>query len=425
MNYNLSNSNQIKKNDYHFNRNDGDININKQIYQTKPSANNNKIKIEFQKNLEYQIKSDNNYNLFNNNKNYKNIKDKKLLANHKTNYSKIILNKTKGNFNSFYTPKKKVNKPKYFIDNTLNNRDNTNDNNIIFKLINGNNSFNAKINSNIYGNNELNDHNKHKVNYDMYNKSQNLEKSNPKILSTIHELNEYNHKKKNCKNIKNNDYKREPKISIEENSIQIFKKINKRNKRYANLIYKKSNKSKQKNNKMKNFKKNNIPYLGFLNMNEIKKLNKLSDSKNNILHNNIKPFNNTKTLNNQSNNKLVYKGIKTNESNKCINSKIDDIINGRKNIFDLSFADKKRYIKYNNSCIFHNFLKLGNINNMTRYRSVYISSCFACALGCSVSKSGYSSMTYSPYFPMKMSRKEITELPKNIIYEQYTRHKKS
>lgn len=69
-------------------------------------------------------------------------------------------------------------------------------------MINGNYSFNAKINSNIYGNNELNDHNKHKVNYDMYNKSQNLEKSNPKILSTIHELNEYNHKKKIAKILK-------------------------------------------------------------------------------------------------------------------------------------------------------------------------------------------------------------------------------
>jgi len=31
LNYNLSKSNQIKKNNYHFNRNDGDININKQI----------------------------------------------------------------------------------------------------------------------------------------------------------------------------------------------------------------------------------------------------------------------------------------------------------------------------------------------------------------------------------------------------------
>ena len=48
----------------------------------------------------------------------------------------------------------------------------------------------------------MNDHNKHKVNYDMYNKSQNLEKSNPKILSTIHELNEYNHKKKIAKILK-------------------------------------------------------------------------------------------------------------------------------------------------------------------------------------------------------------------------------
>ena len=423
FNYSLSNTNQIKKNLYHFNKNDGDININKQIYQLKPSANNNKIKIEIQKNLEYQIQNENNINLFNSNNYHKNSKDKKLLSNHKTDNSKIILNKTKDNFNSFYGPKEKDNKPKYFLDNELNNRDNINENSIFFKLINGNNPFNAKNNRTINGNNELNGHNKHKVNYEMNNKSQNIKKSNPKILPIIHELNENNHNKNNCKNIQNNEDKRGPKISIEENSNNIFKKINKRSKSNVNLINKKSNKNKQKNNKLENFKRNNIPYLGFLNMNEIKKLNRLNKSKNTLFHNNIKSFNKVKTLNNRSNNKLIYKEIKTYESNKIINSKIDDIINGKKNIFDLSFADKKRYIKYNKSCIFHNFLKLGKINYMTKNRSVYISSCFACDLGCSISKSGYSPMTYSPYPPMKIRRKEITEIPKNIIYEQYTRHK--
>ena len=68
---------------------------------------------------------------------------------------------------------------------------------------------------------------------------------------------------------------------------------------------------------------------------------------------------------------------------------------------------------------------LGDIKYMTRYRSVYKSLCFACNLGCSVSKSGYSPMTYSPYFSMKKKRKEITEIPKNIIYEQYESDKKN
>jgi hypothetical protein len=161
-------------------------------------------------------------------------------------------------------------------------------------------------------------------------------------------------------------------------------------------------------------------------MNEIKKLNQLNNSKNNIFYNNlINPFNNTKKFNNSSSNKLIFKEIETYDNIKVINSKKDNIISDRKNIFDLSFSDKKKYMKNNNSCFFQNYLKLGSIKYMTRYRSVYKGLCFACYLGCSVSKSGYSPMTYSPYFSMKKMRKEITEMPKNIIYEQYMSHKKN
>ena len=64
LNYSLNDSHLIKKSDYHFNINDGDININKQINQKKPTTNNNKIKIEFQKSLEYQSQNNNNINFF-------------------------------------------------------------------------------------------------------------------------------------------------------------------------------------------------------------------------------------------------------------------------------------------------------------------------------------------------------------------------
>jgi len=360
-----SNLNQIKKNVYHLIRNDGDINsIN---YQTKPITKNSQIKIEFQRNLECQ----------NQNKKNNNRKDNILLLNHKINNSKILLNKKKDNFNSFYASNKKTNLSKNFIDNKINKKDNINENSIIFKLINGNNNpFKAKIN-------------KQKVNY--------------QINQKIKELNEYNQNRNNI---------------IEENSNHIFRKVNKISKSYANLIDRNYNKNKQKNN-TRNLKRNNIPHLGFLNMYEIKKLNLLNN-------NNIKnPFNNVKTLNNSSNNKLIYNEIKTYENKKAINSNKDNIISDRKNLFDLSFNDKKKYLKYNNSCNFQNFLKLGNINYMTINRSVYIGSCFACDLGCSVSRSGYSPMTYSPYSPIKKRRKEITEMPKNIIYEQYSKYKKN
>ena len=110
MNYSHSNLNQIKKNEYHFNKNDGDININKQIYHTKPITKNNKIKIEFQKNLTYQIQNKNNINL----NNYNNSKDKIFLPNQKTNNSKILSNKKKDNLNTFNAPNKKNH-----IDNEL------------------------------------------------------------------------------------------------------------------------------------------------------------------------------------------------------------------------------------------------------------------------------------------------------------------
>jgi hypothetical protein len=409
MNYSLSNLNQIKKNEYHFNKNDGDININKQIYHTKPITKNNKIKIEFQKNLTYQIQNKNNINL----NNYNNSKDKIFLPNQKTNNSKILSNKKKDNLNTFNAPNKKNH-----IDNELNNRDNINENITIFKLINGNNNpFIFKINNNLNGKNELNNYNKQKVNYDMNNKSQNLLQINPKKFSINKELNQYNPNKNN-KNIKNNVYKIESKTKIEENSNYIFKKVYKRSKTYANLFDKKYNKNKQKINNLGNFKRNDSPNLCFLNMNEIKKLNQLNNYKNNKFYNNkSKPFGGGKTINNSSNNKLIYKEIETYENIKVINSKKDNIISGRKNIFDLSFSDKKKYMKYNNSCIFQNYLKLGGINYMNRNRSVYKGSCFACYLGCSVSKSGYSPMNYSPYISMKKRRKEITEMSKNIIYE--------
>ena len=37
----------------------------------------------------------------------------------------------------------------------------------------------------------------------------------------------------------------------------------------------------------------------------------------------------------------------------------------------------------------------------------YLSTCFACDLGCSVSRSGYSPMTYSPYHKKMKLKKKI------------------
>ena len=99
-------------------------------------------------------------------------------------------------------------------------------------------------------------------------------------------------------------------------------------------------------------------------------------------------------------------------------------MNEKKYAFDLPHSTKKINIRLsvNNSCFFRNYMQLGNINYKTRSKSVYVGSCFACDLGFSVSMSGYSPMTFSPYNGEK--RQECGVIPPNIVYEQYTRHKK-
>ena len=48
--------------------------------------------------------------------------------------------------------------------------------------------------------------------------------------------------------------------------------------------------------------------------------------------------------------------------------------------------------------------------------------CWACDIGCSISTTGYSPMTFSPY--NKTKRQDCGIIPPFIVYEQYTRHKK-
>ncbi len=49
--------------------------------------------------------------------------------------------------------------------------------------------------------------------------------------------------------------------------------------------------------------------------------------------------------------------------------------------------------------------------------------CWACDVGCSVSTTGYSPMTFSPYVNT-VKRRDVTPIKSGIRYEQYTRHKK-
>ena len=66
----------------------------------------------------------------------------------------------------------------------------------------------------------------------------------------------------------------------------------------------------------------------------------------------------------------------------------------------------------------------GNIDksfsNITYYPD---GTCWACDVGCSVSTTGYSPMTFSPY-RNTIRRRDVTPVKNNVKYEQYTRHKK-
>jgi hypothetical protein len=49
--------------------------------------------------------------------------------------------------------------------------------------------------------------------------------------------------------------------------------------------------------------------------------------------------------------------------------------------------------------------------------------CWACELGCSVSTTGYSPMTFSPY-KNTFRRRDVTPMKEGTKFEQYLRHKK-
>ena len=140
-------------------------------------------------------------------------------------------------------------------------------------------------------------------------------------------------------------------------------------------------KNENENEKVNNNKENPKKYS--LNLFDILKKNK---NINRIIRNTLKSQTQIKTKNN--NNKYYPSLLKTNKSHDKI--------------------------------LFKNKYKFGNNKNKNNYKdtpikrynkNIYLSSssCFACDVGCSVSQTGYSLMTYSP-FNNKIKRKEETPL---------------
>jgi hypothetical protein len=227
-------------------------------------------------------------------------------------------------------------------------------------------------------------------------------------------------------------------IKLEQNEKNIFTKKNKKGNCLNNNIYKmfqkdptrKTEKSKDKSEdryKNNNSLKNVIPYLNYLQLNKTNKVDKINDStnsKNNNLYNSIiKPYKSSVTLfHNSKKRKIKSKRNGYDNINYDINQLNN--LNNRIYVFDLPNTTKNKEIHLNNSCFFKNVMKLGKVNYIHRSKSAFIGACFACDLGFAVSISGYSPMTFSPYDHVT-KREACGLLPKSVVYEQYTRHKKS
>lgn len=103
----------------------------------------------------------------------------------------------------------------------------------------------------------------------------------------------------------------------------------------------------------------------------------------------------------------------SNKENRKINVNpiISEMKNGNKYAFPKPNPNYQRKINKN---------PVINIKTIDKKNSkdIFSNTCFACDVGCGVSRSGYSPMTYSP-FDNSIRRREVTPLKDNIIYYQY------
>ena len=258
-----------------------------------------------------------------------------------------------------------------------------------------NNKNPAKTPNKDVSNINKNNLNKNKIpKYPMNNKQNNLQikepfNNNNKKPNNINKKGKYNQR-----SLSTNNIEKKPK-----NKINNVKKIKKKD--------------------IKNNQNKNLPYLDIFHHNKINKLIHDSRYKNSILYNRIiQPYNNSKTL---VNNNIPYKQPRIKYQNENIidemNNKenINNIIKGKKEIFNLALPERNNRLKNSKSCILDNRYNIGKINYLSRNQSANFGNCFACYFGCSVSLSGYSPMNFSPYDGRK--REDNLAIPSEILYQ--------
>ena len=227
--------------------------------------------------------------------------------------------------------------------------------------------------------------------------------------------------KTNKENILNKVNNQKDKININKILAKEKQGRNKnKNRSQSTLNNDKNIKNKTTNNN--NTKNKNYPYLDIMHLNKINKLIHNSRFQNSILYNNIiQPYNNSKTL---QNNNIHYKKHNINLQNQNMNetdnlnviNENTNLIKEKDELFNLTAPNKDKTLKTSKSCfIDNNRYNLGNENQLTRNLSANLGSCFACYFGCSVSRSGYSPMNYSPYDGRK--RHDNLGIPSHILYK--------
>ena len=166
--------------------------------------------------------------------------------------------------------------------------------------------------------------------------------------------------------------------------------------------------------------------------NKLNDPNNILNEPNNLLNNNINnPDNNNEDINihpikqNIPNSNLLNENKKPNSQNPIFDIESDDpgYDEKKKDKRPKSYDNKKIGKLGKNKLKYPNYLKNKKDKSYSPNNFHTESTCWACDVHCSVSSTGYSPMTFSPY-DVTYKRKNITYVEPNIQYEEYTKHKK-
>ena len=168
-----------------------------------------------------------------------------------------------------------------------------------------------------------------------------------------------------------------------------------------------------------------------INDNNIKDMNQNNMNDLNPDETNKKIINNSND-NEYDNNKIPFEKMKENNIEKNNENNLQNLENQKieletndKNLKSKSPSEKNRNITLLNP---YSRLLLNRTEPMKKASKKTINfeegNCWACDIGCSISTTGYSPMTFSPYINT-IKRRDVTPIKSSIRYEQYTRHKKN